>query len=195
MMPLAEALKLAENSGQDLIEIAPNTKPPVARVMDFGRWQYRKEKELRKAQHGIKTSGVKGIRVRLGTSPHDITLKMTRAITFLKEGHKIKLDLNLRGREKYLNPQFIKNRLSSIINGIPIPVVVIEGPKKGPRGLTVMLELDKKKNAKNKQIARQTRENHEDRQNPVSQTGEGSLQRESAGAETTAPETLAGTSD
>lgn len=191
-MPLAEALKLAEDRGQDLIEIAPNAKPPVARIMDFGRWQYRKEKELRKAQHGIKTSGVKGIRVRLGTSPHDIALKITRAVAFLKEGHKIKLDLNLRGREKYLNPQFIKNRLTYVINQIPVPVFIAEGPKKGPRGLTVMLELDKKKDAKNKQIDRQTRENHEDRQNTPAQTGGGSLQRESAGAKTITPETVAG---
>lgn len=191
-MPLSEALKLAEDRGHDLIEIAPGAKPPVARIMDFGRWQYRKEKELRKAQRGIKTSEVKGIRVRLGTSPHDIALKMTRAAAFLKEGHKIKLDLNLRGREKYLNPQFIKNRLSSIISKVPVPTLVVEGPKKGPRGLTVMLELDKRKNVQDQQIARQTRENHEDRQNLASQTGEGSLQRESAGAETTGAQTLAG---
>lgn len=191
-MPLSEALKLAEDHGQDLIEIAPGAKPPVARIMDFGRWQYRKEKELRKAQRGIKTSEVKGVRVRLGTSPHDIALKMARAAAFLKEGHKIKLDLNLRGREKYLNPQFIKNRLSSIIKKVPVPTLIVEGPKKGPRGLTVMLELDKRKNVKDQQIARQTRENHEDRQNPASQTGEGSLQRESAEAETTGAQTLAG---
>ena len=191
-MPLAEALKLAEDRGQDLIEIAPGAKPPVARIMDFGRWQYRKEKELRKAQRGIKTSEVKGIRVRLGTSPHDIALKMSKMAAFLKEGHKIKLDLNLRGREKYLNPQFIKSRLAHVISQIPMPVVVAEGPKKGPRGLTVMLELDKRKNAQNQQIARQTRENNEDRQNPPAQTGGRSLQRESTGAETIGAQTLAG---
>lgn len=192
-MPLPEALKLAEDRGQDLIEIAPNAAPPVARIIDFGRWQYRKEKELRKAQRGIKTSEVKGIRVRLGTSARDIALKTTKAVAFLKEGHKIKLDLNLRGREKYLNPQFIKNRLTYVINQIPVPVFVIEGPKKGPRGLTVMLELDKKRDAKNKQIGRQTRENHEDGQNPSAQTGEGSFQRKSAGTETISAQALAGT--
>lgn len=192
-MPLAEALKLAEDRGQDLIEIAPSAKPPVARIMDFGRWQYRKEKELRKAQRGIKTSEIKGIRVRLGTSARDIALKMTKAAAFLKEGHKIKLDLNLRGREKYLNPQFIKNRLTHVINQIPVPIFVTEGPKKGPRGLTVILEFDKKKNAKDQQIARQTRENHEDRQNPPAQAKEKPLQRENAGAETIASETVAGT--
>lgn len=191
MLTLAEALKLAEEAHQDLIEIAPNAAPPVARIIDFGRWQYRKEKELRKAQRGIKTSEIKGIRVRLGTSAHDIALKMKRIAVFLKEGHKIKLDLNLRGREKYLNPQFIKNRLTYVINQIPMPVFVTEGPKKGPRGLTVILELDKRKNAKDQQIARQTRENHENRQNPPAQTGEGPLQRESAASETTASETVA----
>ena len=183
-MPLSDALKLAEDRGQDLIEIVPNATPPVARILDFGRWQYRKEKELKKAQRGIKTSEVKGIRVRLGTSARDIALKMTKVVAFLKEGHKIKLDLNLRGREKYLNPQFIKNRLTYVISQIPMPVSVTEGPKKGPRGLTVMLEFDKRKNAKNQQIDRQTRENHEDRQNPPTQTGQESLQREKAAAKT-----------
>ena len=192
VLPLQEALKLAEDRGRDLIEIAPTARPPVARVMDFGRWQYRKEKDLRKAQRGIKTSEIKGVRVRLGTSAHDIALKMNKAVAFLKEGHKIKLDLNLRGREKYLNPQFIKNRLSSIINNIPAPTLIIEGPKKGPRGLTVILELDKRKNAKDQQIARQTRENNEDRQNSFPQTGEGSLQRESPAREAVASEEVAG---
>ena len=161
--------------------------------MDFGRWQYRKIKEQRKSLRGIKTSEIKGIRVRLGTSPHDVALKMNRAAAFLKEGHKIKLDLNLRGREKYLNPQFIKNRLAHVISRIPVPALVVEGPKKGPRGLTVILEFDKRKHAKDQQIARQTRENHEDRQNPPAQTREGSFQRESDGAETAAPEAMAET--
>lgn len=192
-MPLSAALALAENAKQDLIEIAPHTNPPVARIMDFGRWQYRKEKEQRKAQRGVKTSGLKGIRVRLGTSTHDIALKMKKAAEFLHEGHKIKLDLNLRGREKYLNPQFIRNRLTHIINQMPARVLVVEGPKKGPRGLTVTLELDKRKNAKDQQIGRQTGENNENRQNPPSQTREGSFQRESPGSETVAPEAVAGT--
>lgn len=146
---------------------------------------------MRKAQRGIKTTETKGIRVRLGTSPHDIALKTERATAFLKGGHKIKLDLNLRGREKYLNPQFIKNRLAYVISKIPVPTLVIEGPKKGPRGLTVILELDKRKDAQNQQIARQARENHKDRQNPASQAREGSLQRQSAADKTASPEALA----
>lgn len=191
-MPLAEALALAEHAGQDLIEIAPGITPPVARVMDFGRWQYRKEKERKKAQRGIKISEVKGVRVRLGTSVHDIALKMSKAASFLKNGHKIKLNLNLRGREKYLNPQFIQSRLTHIISQIALPVAVIEGPKKGPRGLTVVLELDKRKNAKDQQVARQTGQDNQNRQNPSAQTREESLQRESSARETAGPEKVAG---
>lgn len=191
VVPIAEARALAEKAGQDLLEIAPGAKPPVARIMDFGRWQYRKEKEQRKAQKGIKTSEIKGIRVRLGTSAHDIALKTKRAAEFLREGHRIKLDLNLRGREKYLNPQFIRNRISQVITQIPAPVVVVDGPKKGPRGLTVILEFDKRKDAQNQQVARQTRQNNQEQKDSPAQAGQGSFQRESTAAETTRPETVA----
>ncbi len=191
-MPIAEAIKLAGETRQDLIEIAPTAKPPVARIMDFGRWQYRKEKEQKKAQKGIKTTEIKGIRVRLGTSARDIALKMNRAVAFLKEGHKIKLDIILRGREKYLNPVFIRNRLKHIIEQAPVPLRVMEGPKRGPRGLTVTLELDKKGDAENQQIARQARTYNKDKENPVPQTGQGSLQRESEASQTAPIEEVAG---
>lgn len=99
-METPEALQLAQDRGLDLIEIAPTVKPPVCRIMDFGKFKYEREKGER--QHGKKQKEVevKGIRIGFKTGKHDLQLRARQAQKFLGEGDKVRIDMRLTGREK-----------------------------------------------------------------------------------------------
>lgn len=157
--PLGEALELAHKEGLDLIEIAPTAKPPVARIMDRGKYQYQFEKEARKSRKKAKEIEIKGIRVRLGTGTHDIIRKAKKAEEFLRSGDRVQVQLTLRGREKYLDKKFIRERLNKILEAVTVSFKITEEPKKSPRGLIITIEPD---HAKNKQSHTKKAQNNED---------------------------------
>ena len=135
----ADALARAKTLGLDLIEISPNAKPPVAKIMDYGKFKYEEE---RKAKTGKKShqSEVRILRVGLGTSDHDLDMKAKKAAVFLTQGDRIKVDLFLRGREKYLDKVFLKERLHRILIFISVPHKIVEAGKWGQRGPYVLIE-------------------------------------------------------
>ncbi len=99
IMPIKDALRIAEERQLDLVEIAPQAKPPVCRIMDFGKYKYeqsKKEKETRKKQ---KVMDVKEIKMRPNIEDHDFLVKVKNAERFLKEGNKVKVSIIFRGRE------------------------------------------------------------------------------------------------
>ncbi len=99
VIPTSEALQRAEESGLDLVEVSPNAKPPVCKIMDFGKFKYelaKKEKENRKKQHVVIT---KEIRFRPKTDEHDFEFKVRHARKFLENGHRVKATVMFRGRE------------------------------------------------------------------------------------------------
>jgi translation initiation factor IF-3 len=90
---------MAEERGLDLVEIQPNATPPVCKLLDWGKYQYEQTKQREKQKSRGKIAEVKGIRLGLKTSPHDMGIKARRAEEFLTKGHKVKVSLILRGRE------------------------------------------------------------------------------------------------
>lgn len=98
-MPTKEAQGLANNKNLDLVLISPNAKPPVCKIMDYGKYRYeqaRKEKEAKKKQ---KTVNVKEVRLRPGIEQNDLNTKAKQAMKFLSKGDKVKVELRFRGRE------------------------------------------------------------------------------------------------
>lgn len=91
----AKAMEMAEDKNLDLVEVSPNAQPPVCRIMDFGKYQYKKKQDQKKS----KTPDIKGIRVSFKIGKHDQQIKIKRAEKFLKAGHKVKVSMMLRGRE------------------------------------------------------------------------------------------------
>jgi len=94
-----DALRMAQEQTLDLVEISPNAKPPVCRIMDYGKYRYeqsRKEREQRKHQH---QTVVKEIKFRPGVEEHDYETKLNHVRDFLKDGNKVKITLTFRGRE------------------------------------------------------------------------------------------------
>ncbi|MFT7183829.1 MAG: translation initiation factor IF-3 [Oceanicoccus sp.] len=99
IMGLQKALELAKEAGVDLVEVSPNAKPPVCRLMDHGKFLYRQKKLDQKHRAKQKKNEVKGIRMSLRTDTHDIEVKVARARKFLLQGNSIKVALIFRGRE------------------------------------------------------------------------------------------------
>jgi translation initiation factor IF-3 len=99
VMPINEAMRLAEEAGLDLIKIAPTAKPPVCKIVDYGKYRYeqtRREKEARKKQ---KTVEIKEIRITPNTDKHDLETKWGNARRFLTKGDRVKITMRFRGRE------------------------------------------------------------------------------------------------
>jgi len=95
-----KAREIAKERGIDLVVVSPKAKPPVAKLVDYGQFKYQKEKEARKQKAASKQSETKGIRLSTRIGAHDIQVRMKRAMEFMGQGHKIKLEIVLRGREK-----------------------------------------------------------------------------------------------
>lgn len=98
-MSRAEALKVAEEAGVDLVEISPNADPPVAKIVDWGKFQYQKMKEQQKNRRSNKASELKQMRFGLKIGANDLEIKLRKIRGFLSEGHKVKILIFFRGRE------------------------------------------------------------------------------------------------
>ncbi len=143
VISLAEALARAEAAGLDLIEISPAARPPVAKIADYGKFQYeqdKKQREIRAKSHPTET---KTIQVKIGTGEHDLMLKANKTSAWLREGHRVKIDLFLWGRYKYMEFDFLKERLLRFLKLIGEPYRVADDVKKSPKGLSVTIERAK----------------------------------------------------
>lgn len=99
VVDLDEAKQRARAAELDLVEVAPNSTPPVCRVMDYGKWKYQQKKKEQKAKSHSKQSEMKGIRLRPNIGDHDLDIKVDHAREFLDDGHKVQFTMIFRGRQ------------------------------------------------------------------------------------------------
>ena len=140
VMNLSDALRKAAEFEMDLIEIAPTATPPVAKIADYGKFKYEANKKERESRTKVRDVDTKAIQITIGTGNHDLELKAKRASEWLKEGHRIKIDLFLRGRAKYMDKKFLTDRLERILKLIPDNHKIVEPPQKSPKGLSMTIE-------------------------------------------------------
>jgi translation initiation factor IF-3 len=136
-----EALRIAEERELDLIEVAPHAKPPVARIISFDKFRYQKEKEEKKQKRGEKQKELKQVRITPRAALNDLQVKARRANEFLEEGHKVEINLFLRGREK-ANKNWGLEKLNEFVKMITVPHKVTMEPKRGGRGF--IMQINKK---------------------------------------------------
>jgi translation initiation factor IF-3 len=92
-----EALRMARDAGLDLVEVAPTARPPVCRIMDYGKWKYAQKKKSKKTHE----QQIKEVRLRPKTDTNDRRIKVSRAIRFFKKGDKVQFTIQFRGRERF----------------------------------------------------------------------------------------------
>ena len=143
VLSFKDAFAMANEQGLDLIEISPNTNPPIVKIANFGKYQYEQNKKLKKAKAGAKTTETKSIQIKIGTGDNDLALKARRASEWIKEGHRIKVELFLSGRSKYMPDPFLRERLDRVLHLITENYKIAEDYKKGPKGPTITIEKDK----------------------------------------------------
>jgi len=117
VMETREAQMLAQDRGLDLVEVAPTARPPVCRIMDYGKYKYELSKKARKAKQASHTTKVKTIKFRPKTDEHDYEFKKKHIIDFLEKGNKVKVIMQFRGREMThmeLGIEFLKELVEDV---------------------------------------------------------------------------------
>lgn len=144
VISLADALKVAQDAGLDLIEISPNAVPPVAKVMDYGKFEYERSKKEKAAKVNFKQSETKEVQIKVGTGDNDMQLKARKAAEWLAEGHRVRAELFLKGRYKGMDEAFLKTRLDRFVTLIPYPYRIAEPVARSPKGFAGIIERDPK---------------------------------------------------
>lgn len=138
IVSLREALRIAAERNRDLVEVAPTARPPVCRIMDFGKFKYeqsKREREARKKQHQVV---VKEVKLRPRIDDHDFDVKFRNAERFLQEGDKVKVTVMFRGRE-IVHTDIGREVLDRLANGLTHLAQIERPPRVEGRNLTVIL--------------------------------------------------------
>jgi translation initiation factor IF-3 len=142
-LSVEEALKLARAARLDLIEISPNANPPVAKIMDLGKYKYEQSKKDKERKAKATSTETREIQVKLTTGENDLLMKAKRANEWLSDGNRVKIELFLKGRTKYLDKPFLEDRLSRILKLISTNFKIAEPMKDGPKGPYIVIERSK----------------------------------------------------
>ncbi|MBW2090776.1 MAG: translation initiation factor IF-3 [Deltaproteobacteria bacterium] len=138
IVPTSEALAAAEEVGLDLVEVAPNSDPPVCRIMDYGKYKYQQSKKLQESKKKATIILVKEVKIRPKTEEHDYQFKLRNIRKFLGQKNKTKISLMFRGREiAYAN--LAQGLLERIAQDVADIGVVEQMPKMEGRNMTMML--------------------------------------------------------
>ena len=133
-----EAIRRAEESGLDLVEVAPTAKPPVCRIMDFGKYKYELAKKANEARKNQTVIVVKEIKLRPRTDEHDIQFKMNNMRRFLEEGNKVKVSVMFRGREM-AHIEMGRAVLDRIVAELQNEAIIEQAPRMEGRNMMLLL--------------------------------------------------------
>lgn len=123
-----------------MIEISPTAVPPVAKIMDYGKYSYEEKKKQKTAKAKVQISELKVIQVKIGTGEHDLELKAKKVSEWIAEGNRVKIDLFLVGRSKYMDLNFLKERLERLLKLVTVEYKIGQDVVKGPKGLSIVIE-------------------------------------------------------
>jgi translation initiation factor IF-3 len=139
VLRLEDALRKSREAGLDLIQVTQKINPPVCKIADYGKYAYQIKKKERK-QKSQKIGELKSIRLRFNISPHDLETRAKTAEKFLKKGYKVRIEMVLRGREKYLS-DFARQKLNQFLEILQnlIPIKVEREIKLETKGLTMII--------------------------------------------------------
>ena len=141
---LSEALWLADQLGLDLVEVAPDAKPPVCRLMDYGKFKYEQSIRDREARKHQKRTVIKELRMAPRIEDHDFDINLRKALDFLDEGDKVKVTVRFRGREQE-RPEFGRRLLDRLAAGVGENGIVEQTPQQEGRLMTMVIAPSRRK--------------------------------------------------
>ena len=141
---LSEALWLADQLGLDLVEVAPDAKPPVCRLMDYGKFKYEQSIRDREARKHQKRTVIKELRMAPRIEAHDFDINLRKALDFLDEGDKVKVTVRFRGREQE-RPEFGRRLLDRLAAGVGENGIVEQTPQQEGRLMTMVIAPSRRK--------------------------------------------------
>ena len=147
VVTISEALEQAASAGLDLVEIAPNASPPVAKILDWGKFRYEQTKQDQKNRKNQRNQEIKQVRLGLKIGEHDLQVKVKRARLFLESGSKVKISLRFRGRE-VTHPDLGRAVLDRFVGHLEDIAVREQEPSMSGREMTMLLALSKKAGSK-----------------------------------------------
>lgn len=137
-MSRQEALQAAKDSELDLVEISPGANPPVVKIINWGKYNYQKTKQLQKSKKNAKTSDLKQMRFGLKISDHDIAVKLKKVMSFLEDGDKVRISVIFRGRE-LAHKEIGFKLMDKIINQIGEAAAVDQTPQFAGRQISAVV--------------------------------------------------------
>lgn len=140
VMTKEQALSKARSEGKDLILVAENAVPPVAKIIDYGKYAYLENKKNNKKHMNDGATETKVLRMTVGIGEGDLTVKAKQASEWLREGHRVKLELKLKGRANAIEQDFLKERLQRVLILLTENYKTAEPIKKIPNGMTMVIE-------------------------------------------------------
>jgi len=138
IMPTRDALNAARDAGLDLVEISPTATPPVAKIIDWGKYQYQKIKEQQRNKKSARNSEIKQMRIGLKIGSGDLDIKLRKIRGFLDGGDKVKIQVVFRGREM-AHPEIGRALLDRILAGLSDIAIADQKPTMAGRNLSVMI--------------------------------------------------------
>ena len=149
VMLTREALHMAEEQHLDLVEVAPKAKPPVCRIMDFGKYRYEQQKREKEAKKKQKVVSIKEVKLRPNIEQHDFDVKLKNALRFVEEGNKVKVTIMFRGRE-LSHPELGKEVLSRVAEKLGGLVSIERNAKLEGKNMTMIVAPKMQKPSKPK---------------------------------------------
>lgn len=149
VLTFKEAYRRAKELGVDLILVAENAVPPVAKIIDYGKYAYLENKKDNKKRVEDNSTETKVLRMTVGIGEGDLTVKAKQASEWLREGHRVKIELKLKGRANAIEQDFLRERLQRVLILLTENYKTAEPIKKIPNGMTMVIEKAKGKIGEN----------------------------------------------
>ena len=151
IMATRDALRMAEEQHLDLVEVAPKARPPVSRIMDFGKYRYEQQKREKEARKKQKVITIKEVKLRPNIEQHDFDVKLKNAIRFIDEGNKVKVTIMFRGRE-LSHPELGQELLDKVAERVSDFATLERAAKLEGKNMTMVLSPRSQKSVKTKPV-------------------------------------------
>ena len=143
VMKKGKAVEAANQLEMDLVLVSDKADIPIAKIVDYGKYVYEQKKKAKEVKSRARTVDIKNIQIKIGTGEGDLNNKADMIDKWLADGDRVKVELFLRGRSKFMPKEFLHEKLNSILHHVEQEYIIVENIKESPKGLALLIETKK----------------------------------------------------